>query len=43
MYLFTNTTDFEFSLLVLILSGFGIKVILASQKEVGSALSFSIL
>lgn len=43
MYLFTNTTDFEFSLPALILSGFGTKVTLASQKEVGSVLSFSIL
>lgn len=39
-YLFINTTDFEFSFLVLFFTGLGIKVTLASQKELGSVLSF---
>lgn len=41
-YLFTNTMDFEFSFLVLSLSGFGTQVTLTLQKEVKNVLSFSI-
>lgn len=37
-YLFTNTMDFDFPFLVLFFIGLGIKVMLASQKKLGSVL-----